>query len=341
MFFEPRTTARTEPAIPLVDLHRHLEGSLRPETVLELTEVHGLDGPRHLEEVRQRVQVSEPLPSLIAYLERNDRAVEALADLDACARVAFEAVADAAAEGLAYLELRFSPWFMARPHGLDPREVVGAVVDGARRGERQSGLRTSLIGILSRTFGPDGAERELDALLIHQHDIVALDLAGDEARWPGERFESHFRRAREAGWRVTVHAGEAGGPRAIRHAVEVLGAERVGHGVRAVEDSAVIDLLAERRIGLEVSLTSNAQTGTFPDLSLHPLRRLMEHGIPAAICTDNPTASATTLAYELTHAAPAAGLSAVLVERAQHDAIAMAFADVPSAPRSRDLDADR
>jgi adenosine deaminase len=312
-------------AAPLIDLHRHLEGSFRPETVAELTVEHGLDGPRDAEAARAAIQVPGQVPTLVDYLRCNDRAVEALADLDACRRVAREAVQDAAAEGLGYVELRFSPGFMARPHGLDAADVTSAVADGVRDGMRETGLEANLIGILSRTFGPDACRRELEALLTEADRIAALDLAGDELRWPGELFEEHFRVGREAGWQITVHAGEAAGAAGVRHAVERLGAQRVGHGVRAIEDASVVELLAEREIPLEVSLTSNVQTSTFARYAEHPLADLMRRGVRATITTDNPTASATTLPRELTEAAPAAGLDDDLVARAVETALESAF----------------
>jgi adenosine deaminase len=303
----------------LIDLHRHLEGSLRPATVAELT-------GRSEEEARALIQLDGPVADLVTYLRCNERAIEALVDVETCARVAAEAVEDAAAEGLERLELRFSPLFMSRPHGLDPVAVVEAVASGVRTAAREHRLSTALIGIMSRTFGPESCERELNALLTRREQIAALDLAGDEAAWPGQLFEEHFRRGRDAGWHVTVHAGEAAGPSGVRHAIEHLGAERIGHGVRAIEDPWVVELLAEREIPLEISLTSNVQTRTVASYADHPLKQLMSQGVRAVISTDNPTASATTLPLEFAKAAPAAGLSAVEIAAAQRTAAEYAFA---------------
>jgi adenosine deaminase len=311
--------------LPLVDLHRHLEGAFRPLTVAELRAEHGLPRPHDPEEVRRQVVIDGVVPTLVDYLRANDFAVEALADLEACRRVAREAVEDAAAEGLGYLELRFSPGFMAAPHGLPVDDVVGAVVDGVREGQKESGLRTKLIGIMSRTFGPEACELELEALLTHRDEITGLDLAGDEKAWPGELFVDHFRRGRDAGWRITIHAGEAAGAEGVRQAIEELGAERIGHGVRAIEDSSVVDLLVERQIALEISLTSNVQTSTFPDLASHPIAELLRFGIPATVNTDNPTASATTLPRELREAAPAARLDEGELRAVRVNALEHAF----------------
>jgi adenosine deaminase len=239
--------------------------------------------------------------------------------------VAYENVEDAQREGIAYVELRFSPWFMAEPHGLDPSAVVEAVADGAQAGARNCGVKVALIGILSRTYGPDVAWKELEALLRHRDRLVAVDLAGDEAHWPGSLFVRHMRRAREAGLRVTAHAGEIAGPDSVWQAIRELGAERIGHAVRAPEDPALLDYMAEQRIGIESNLTSNVQTSTVPDYASHPLRLFLERGLLATINTDDPGISAIDLRYEYEVAAPAAGLTAAAIRQAQRNALATAF----------------
>lgn len=142
------------------------------------------------------------------------RSIAVLADPAACRRIARENVEDAKAEGIDYLELRFSPYFMATAHRIDVAKVVEAVVEGVAEGSRATGVRVKLIGILSRTFGADACMKELEALLTHRTHLVALDLAGDEKNYPAEMFINHFKRGRDAGWAVTVHAGEAEAHRA-------------------------------------------------------------------------------------------------------------------------------
>jgi adenosine deaminase len=248
-----------------------------------------------------------------------------LADYDACRRVARENVEDAQREGIRYIELRFSPAFMADAHNLDPSRVTAAVIEGVREGEAATGVRANLIGILTRTYGPVRARRELRALLDHKNEITALDLAGDEGNWPAELFIEHFKEGREAGWQVTVHAGEAAGAQSIVTAIDQLGATRIGHAVRAVEDVAVMDLLRERHIGIEANLTSNVQTSTVPDYPSHPLKKFLESGLLATINTDDPGISGIDLAYELDVAAPAAGLDESQIIRALENAWEIAF----------------
>jgi adenosine deaminase len=310
---------------PRIDLHRHIEGSIRPQTVLELGAHCRMPLPRDIERLRPLVQVSGNEPDLMAFIGRIEVAASVLCTPEACARVTYECVEDARAEGIAYIELRFSPLFMSLQHHLHPAAVVEAVADGAARGARDQGVRVNLIGILSRTYGPVAAMRELGALLAHRSRIVALDLAGDEAHWPGELFLEHFRRGRDAGWHVTVHAGEAAGAKSVWQALIELGAERIGHGLRAAEDPLLLDYLAERQIGLEMSLTSNVQTSSVPDYASHPLCAYLERGILATINTDDPSTSGITLGHELEVAAPAAGLSPEQIAQAQRNALEVAF----------------
>jgi adenosine deaminase len=182
-----------------------------------------------------------------------------------------------------------------------------------------------LIGIMSRTFGPEACRAELEALLAHRDAIRALDLAGDEARWPGQLFHSHFQRGRDAGWQVTVHAGEAGGAENVRYAVEELGATRIGHGIRAAGDPELLRMLADRGIGLEINLTSNLQTATVPSLAAHPMRQFLDLGVRASLNTDDPVISGIDLDYEFAVAAPAAGLTPAHVRQARENALATAY----------------
>jgi len=319
---------------PLIDLHRHLDGSVRLGTILDLAREHGIPLPADTPEgLRPHVVVTTPQPGLIEFLAKFKWMTAVLADYDACRRVARENVEDAQREGIRYIELRFSPAFMADAHNLDPSRVTAAVIDGVREGEAATGVRVNLIGILTRSYGPVRARRELRALLDHKQEIAALDLAGDEGNWPADLFVEHFREGRDAGWAVTVHAGEASGAQSIVTAIEKLGATRIGHAVRATEDAGVMDLLRERRIGIEANLTSNVQTSTVPDYASHPLKKFLEAELLATINTDDPGISGIDLAYELDVAAPAAGLEEEEVGRALRNAWEIAFLDAAEKAR--------
>jgi len=317
-----------EKTLPLIDLHRHLDGSIRLETILDLGKKHNIplpaDNPVTL---RPFVQITEPSPGVLAFFEKFEYMIGVLADYDACSRVAYENVEDAFLEGIDYIELRFSPSFMAIPHQLDPVGVVEAIIEGTDRARRNFDVNVNLIGILSRTYGPDQCWEELESLLTCKDQITALDLAGDEVNYPGALFVDHFKEGREAGWRITVHAGEEGGPDSIWQALEELGAERIGHGVSAAQDPLLMKYLAEHRIGIESNLTSNLQTRIINEYSEHPLRTFLEQDILATINTDDPGISDIDLNYEYEFAAPSAGLSHQQITQAQKNSLKVAFLD--------------
>ncbi|MEM6159404.1 adenosine deaminase [Erwinia sp. P6884] len=312
--------------LPLTDIHRHLDGNIRAQTILDLGREFNLTLPATtLDTLRPHVQVTETQPDLVSFLQKLDWGVKVLGSLDACRRVAQENVEDAAKAGIHYTELRFSPGYMAMTHNLPIAGVVEAVIDGIRAGCQQHDIEVRLIGIMSRTFGEEACLQELDGLLAHRDHITALDLAGDELGFPGSQFLSHFTRARDAGLRITVHAGEAAGPESIWQAIRELGAERIGHGVKAVEDPALMEFLAAHQIGVESCLTSNIQTSTVSSLAHHPLVTFLDHGILATINTDDPAVQGIELAYEYEQAAPQAGLSPAQIRTAQENGLKIAF----------------
>jgi adenosine deaminase len=315
-----------DPHLPLIDLHRHLDGSVRLETILQLGRKHNLALPAwDIEALRPFVQITSPQPGVMAFIAKFEWMRAILVDYDACRQIAYENVEDARQEGLDYIELRFSPWFMAEPNGLQPQGVVEAVIDGVQSATLHTGLRAGLIGILSRTYGPQAAWTELEALLSQRDQLVALDLAGDEANYPGDLFVEHIRRGQNAGWGITIHAGEAAGADSVWQAVRQLGAARLGHAVHAIDDPALLDHIALHQIGIESNLTSNVQTSTVPDYASHPLKQFLQHGILATINTDDPGISNITLRYEYEIAAPAAGLTPEMARQAQRNALQVAF----------------
>ncbi len=312
--------------LPLIDLHRHLDGSVRVQTIIDLSNQHNLNLPAwSVEELRPIVQVTAPQPGILAFFEKFKWQTLVMVDADAIRRIAYENVEDAAIGGLDYVELRFSPLFMSQAHLLQPDAVTRAVVEGVEDGMTDFDIPVGLIGILSRTYGAEAAMRELDAILSCREEITGLDLAGDETHYPGELFVPHFRKARNAGLHITVHAGEAAGADSVWQALKGLGAERIGHAVHAPEDPALMDHLAEKRIPIESNLTSNVQTSTVKDYASHPLRRFLEKGICATINTDDPGISAIDLDYELNVAAPLAGLSTEQINQARINSLEAAF----------------
>ena len=317
------------PGQPVVELHRHLDGNVRLGTILDLARRHGLELPAWTPEgLRPHVQMTGAGPDLLAFLAKLDLLRHVMVDYDAVGRIVRENLEDAAAEGIDHIELRFSPYFMAEPHGLDPHRVAEVVCEAVAAARDTVPVSAKLIGIVSRTYGPDTGWIEVEAAVrCRDHGVVALDLAGDEANFPGELFVPHFRRAREAGLHTIAHAGEAAGAASVRQAVEGLGAERVGHGIRATEDPAVLDLLAERGVALEVCPTSNLQTSTVASYREHPLATFLERGLAATLSTDDPAISGIDLPHEYRVAREEMGLGEAALARLQANALAAAFLD--------------
>jgi len=292
---------------PKIDLHRHMEGCLRLETLTEVAREHGVDLPSYdIEELRPYVQFTDDVPDFQNFLGKMELLRKFYSDGDAVERVAYEAVADASHDNIEYLELRFSP---AGKHIL-PSEVVRNVVLGVERAIKEYPIQVGLLLTLVREFGVPVAEELLELALAYQdRGIVGLDLAGHEDIHRGWPFVDVFRRARENGLGVTIHAGEAGGADNVREAVELLGAQRIGHGVRAIEDHRVVRLLREHNITLEVCPTSNLQTGVIHNVTQHPLRDLYCLGVLVTVNTDDPSISDTTLTDEYLVAVMGTGLS--------------------------------
>lgn len=315
-----------DPTFPLIDLHRHLDGSVRVSTILELSRQHNLPLPADdIDGLREHVLVTSPKPDIAAFFTKFQYQTGILVNASACRRIAYEAVEDAKHEGIDYIELRFSPWFMAEPHQLHPEAVVEAVVEGVRAGERDFGIKANLIGILSRSYGPKVCFKELAALRSQEAAITALDLAGLELEFPGDLFVEHFAQVRETRWHITVHAGEVDGPQSIWQALYKLDAERLGHAVSAIEDPTLLDYLAEKQIGIESNLTSNVQTSVVAAYDDHPLRLFLERGLLATINTDDPGISGIDLPHEYRVAVSEAGLSIEQARQAQYNALRAAF----------------
>ncbi|MCG7548693.1 adenosine deaminase [Pseudoalteromonas sp. Of7M-16] len=312
--------------LPLLDLHRHLDGNVRAETILDLGQKFNMALPAHdVEGLRPHVQVLDNAPNLMAFLAKLDWGVKVLGDYDACRRIAVENVEDAIAQNMDYTELRFSPYYMAKTHNLHPQGVVEAVVDGIKSASNGRDIKVNLIGIMSRTFGVEKCQYELDALLAFKNDLVAIDLAGDELGFPGELFIEHFKQVHDAYLGATIHAGEAEGASSIWQAIQELGATRIGHGVKAIEDPKLMDYLRDNQIGIESCLTSNLQTSTVASIETHPLKQFLDHGILATINTDDPAVQGVELDNEFEKAAPLAGLSTDDIVQAQKNAVEIAF----------------
>ncbi len=287
-------------ALPKIELHRHLEGSLRLETVVELAREHGVDLPSYdIEQLRPLVQVTYDPPDFDRYLAKFHILRRIYSARDAIERVAYEAVADAAADNVRYFELRFSPSAQAAAHGFSFADTTEWVIAGVKRAEHDFDITVRLIIALVRHDPFEWAEEITDIAIARQADgVVGFDLTGQSQKFPAGPFARLFKRAKAAGLNITIHAGEATGPDTVEEAVTKLGAQRIGHGIRSIEDSRVCQLLRSEGITLEVCPTSNIQTGAVKGLWRHPLRDLYHMGVHVTVNTDNTSVSDTTLTDE-------------------------------------------
>lgn len=288
-------------ALPKVELHRHLEGSLRLETLVEIARTHHLDLPSYdLETLRPYVQVMKgDSPDFAAYLEKFKLLRRFYVSPDLIARIVSECVADAASDNIKYLELRFNPVALSKLRGFTLEQVVLWVAEAAERAQCDHDIKVKLIIQIGRDESIPMARRIAEIAVAARHKgVVGLDLAGDELTYPATPFIEVFRWAKSQGLHITIHAGEVGPAANIREAVEQIGAERIGHGIRAAEDPALVLLLAERGVTLEMCPTSNLHTGAIATLSEHPLRYYLEQDVRVTINTDDPGISNTSLTDE-------------------------------------------
>ena len=311
--------------MPKVELHLHLEGSLSSQTLRELSRSKGTceaEVDRWLEGLRRRNFRYENFQEFIAAYKFVARHLESPADY---AFAAERLVEDLARQNVRYAEVTLSAGMVLwKKQGLEA--VFEAVARGAADVGAQRGVRINWIFDAVRHFGVEPAREVLQVAARYlDKGVVAFGIGRDEVRGPAELFVDLYREARDLGLHTTAHAGETAGPQSVRAAVELLGAERIGHGLAAAQDPAVLALLRERGVPLEVSLTSNVATGALAQVSDHPLPRFLDEGVCVTLNSDDPGLFGTTLEQEFRLAAETFGLSREQLEGFTANAIHAAF----------------
>ena len=282
--------------LPKAELHVHLEGSLEPETLCEL------DPALTVEEVRERYRRVRSFPAFIEVFRWILERLRGPADYALALRRLLERLET---QRVAYAEITLSAGTI-----LWQGKSFAPVFEAVAREAARSGIEVRWILDAVRHFGPEHV-RKVAALAVERagEGVVGFGIGGDEIRGPARWFHDTFRFVRDRGLRLTIHAGETAGPESVRQALEA-GAERIGHGVTAAEDPALLEELARRRVALEVCLSSNAAIGVVPRIEAHPLPRFLAAGVPVTLATDDPAIFATTLNREYEKAAEAFDLSA-------------------------------
>jgi adenosine deaminase len=289
--------------LPKAELHCHLDGSVRPETLIELATEYGAPMPRRDPDSLRDYMRASDVHSLEEYLERFTVTLAVMQTADALERVAYELAEDAAADGVRYIEVRYAPVLNIRG-GLSLGEAVEAPLRGLARAEEDHPIVGRVIVCALRHLDPDTslqiAELAVDYRL---RGVVGFDLAGPEAAYPASHHARAFAYARDHGLACTCHAGEGAGADSVREAVHVCGADRLGHAARLAEDVSLIDYVGEHQIPLEICLTSNVQTGAASSYERHPVRQYFDRGLNVVLNTDNRLMSDTTLTDEYALAA--------------------------------------
>jgi adenosine deaminase len=286
--------------LPKVELHRHLEGSLRLNTMLDIARQHNIDIPEDVYGLSNLVQMQEDENfSFRNFLSKFDTLRLFYRSPEVITRITREAVEDAAKDNVRYMELRFTPVALSRAERFPLNEVMDWVAAAAQAAAVETGMVVRLIPSVNRHESPELAEQVawLAAERIPS-GVVAMDLAGNEAEFAAEPFYGIFREAHQSGLHLSVHAGEWGPASNVREAIEQFGAERIAHGVRVLEDESVVALARERGVPFEVCVTSNYQSGVVPQPGAHPLPRMLEAGLNVTVNTDDPSISRITLSHE-------------------------------------------
>ena len=289
--------------LPKAELHCHLDGSVRPATLLELGREHRVPMPADDVEALRDFMIVRDARNLEDYLTRFDITLSVMQTAEALERIAYELAEDAAAEGVRYIEMRYCPVLNIR-HDLELGDTVEAPLRGLERARRDHGIMGRLIICALRNL-PPGISMELAHLAVAYKDrgVAGFDLAGGERGHPASVHADAFAYARGHGLACTCHAGEGAGAASVSEAVYACGAHRIGHATHLIDDAALTAYVTERRIALEICLTSNVQTRAAASYEAHPLRRYFDAGANVVLNTDNRLMSGTTLTDEYVHAA--------------------------------------
>ena len=285
----------------MTELHLHLDGSLRPETVWELGKIQGIDlGAKDVADVKYMMEVPEDCKTLHDCLERFELPLKVLQTADALERVSFELVEDLHNINVDYAEIRFAPQ-LSTEKGLTQEEVVEATIKGIKKGmDKYPDIKCGLILCCMR--GENIEDRNLKTVEVAKKylgDVVcAIDLAGAESLYPTEMFEKVFEKANEYKLPRTIHCGEAKGPESIRKALSY-GTKRIGHGVNAIYDEELVKELVEKGVTLEVCVTSNYHTKVVDSIEKHPMKKLFDAGVRVTVNSDNMTVSNTNIHKEI------------------------------------------
>ena len=285
--------------LPKTDLHVHLDGSVRTETLIELAAQQKVELPAtDPKKLEKAVMSGKTCKNLGEYLQGFDITLSVMQEPEALYRIAYELAEDAAKENVWYMEVRYSP-ILHTEKGMKLTEIVDSVLDGLRDAEKKYRIKTGVIICGMRSVNPETSLTLAKLAVAYKNQgVVAFDLAGQEESYPAKHHKEAFYLTRNNNINTTAHAGEAYGSESIHQALHYCGAHRIGHGTRLMEDGDLLNYVNDHRIPLEICLLSNVQTGAAKALETHPLRFYYDYGLRVCICTDNRLISDTTVTHE-------------------------------------------
>lgn len=285
--------------LPKTELHCHLDGSIRLDTILELADKNKVLLPtQNRDTLKKMVTVTNKNVSLDEYIKKFDIPLSVLQTPESLTRSAYELAEDAHNENVLYIEVRYSP-ILHTKRGMTPSESVESVIKGLRMAEKELQIKTGIILCGIRNISPEASYKIAElAVTFKNRGVVGFDLAGIEENFPAKYHKEAFYIIQNNNINTTLHAGEDYGPESIHQAVHYCGANRIGHGVRLKEDSDLLNYINDHRIALEICLTSNVHTGSVPNLKSHPFKFYYDYGLRVTLNTDNRLISDTNLTKE-------------------------------------------
>lgn len=286
--------------LPKTDLHCHLDGSIRTETMIELAEQQKIKLPfSDPDKLRKFMALGDDCKSLEEYLKKFEFTLSVLQTTEAIKRVAYELGIDAWSENVWYIEVRFSP-ILHQQKGLSLTPIIDAARRGLEKAEKETGIKTGIIICGMRNISSSVSLKLAELTVAFKNrGIVGFDLAGAERNFPAKEHIQAFYLIRNNNVKSTVHAGEAYGPESIREALHYCGAHRIGHGTRLKEDGDLLNFINDMRIPLEICVSSNFHTKTISKIEEHPIRFYFDYGLRVTVNTDNRLMSDTTVSNEL------------------------------------------
>jgi adenosine deaminase len=294
--------------IPKVELHRHLQGSIRTTTIIDIAKRYKVDLPEFTATRLDRfVKHKHPAKNLLEFLKPWTIFSRIIVNPEIASRITYEAIEDAASDNIEYLELRFAPYTMSNNMKIGTRELVGAIIAAIEDAEKHFPIVVKLVLEIARMDPIKYHNYNLQILTValdYPDFVVGFDLSGDEANFPPSLYTSFFEHVREHGFKITVHAGEAAGSESVKEAIELLCADRIGHGISALNDPSVMQLLRRpplqnRPIAVEICPTSSFLTKTLSRNKIIPtIIQFLDYGVPVTISSDSPQVCNTTLTDE-------------------------------------------